>query len=649
MENPVCVHCGKPTERGELLCGECCQLRSGERGFSSATTALVCLVQQAEGHQAVRIFEKPVEGAGALVIGEVPSGTLVRCSDRDVRLPFFKVQWQELNGWVGVKNVSWVQTQISQSEGDTASIAETPGEPPPAKTSASSRKAGVCDSSWSWARLFCGSAAAVERESSSYTAGHDTSGTPSAKVRAAEAKQDFNLQVVNSKPVVPFSAVDPRDEALIRLAERMITHCTFLELTVLSPAELRRFWDDGRANKEGTLELYSPFASVPATVKQAALAEIRKLAGSPASRAVGALVGMAVADATGAPFEFMPARNAPSRVCVMIDPTTLDIAGKPFNKFHLKAGQWSDDTAMGLCLADSLLENQGYNGSDVRVKFHNWWFRGYNNAFGNDHRMGSVGLGGNVSKSLAAMVAGRIPPPRYEAPNEDAGNGSLMRLAAVPVFYQHSPDQAAARSAESSRSTHPGPIAAAACAFLGFAIAKAITRDNTPMTAKEFLDGVVGEFLNAEMPGAGECEELRRLLQSNEPRGGREECWNWRDSVLQIESSLYARGRSYNGYPCTAGYFGSYCIDGLAIALWGFYSTSTFHEAVVRCVNCLGDADTTAAICGQLAGAFYGYEAVPERWLRRLEKWDDQDIACRGVLLHLAAQADVACAADDAD
>jgi len=249
-----------------------------------------------------------------------------------------------------------------------------------------------------------------------------------------------------------------------------------------------------------------------------------------------------------------------------------------------------------------------------------------------------VGLGDNVSKSLAAMVGGMIPPPRYEAPNEDAGNGSLMRLAAVPTFYARNPAKAAQFSAESSRATHPGPIAADACAFLGFAISKAIVRDNARMTSMEFLDGVVWEFLKADMPGAGGCVELRRLLQSREPRGGQEECWNWRDSQLQIESSLRARGRIYNGYPCTAGYFGSYCMDGLAIALWGFYNTSTFHEAVVRCVNCLGDADTTAAICGQLAGAFYGYEAVPERWLRRLERWDDQDVACRAVLLHVAAQ-----------
>ncbi|CAK0813888.1 unnamed protein product, partial [Prorocentrum cordatum] len=246
---------------------------------------------------------------------EVPTGTLVRCSDRDPREPFFKVQWQEFDGWVGIKNVSWIQSQISHGD---AAILGTPSEPPlPAPAPPSRKAAGF------WG-MFCGSAASVDIGKPSSLAWHDTpsspSSTPSAKVKAAQSHMDFNLRMVNSKPVVPSSALDPRDQALIREADRMTNHCIFRELTVMGPAELSEHrW----YSKASTLELYSPYASVPAEVKQAVLAEVGKLAGSPASRAVGALVGMAVADATGAPFEFMPARDVP---CVpMIDPNTLDI------------------------------------------------------------------------------------------------------------------------------------------------------------------------------------------------------------------------------------------------------------------------------------------------------------------------------------
>jgi ADP-ribosylglycohydrolase len=74
-------------------------------------------------------------------------------------------------------------------------------------------------------------------------------------------------------------------------------------------------------------------------------------------------------------------------------------------------------------------------------------------------------------------------------------------------------------------------------------------------------------------------------------------------------------------------------MDGLAMALWSFYHTKTYAEAIVRCMNFLGDADTTSAICGQIAGAFYGYEAILREWRKDLQKWDDLDIACRGALL----------------
>ena len=90
------------------------------------------------------------------------------------------------------------------------------------------------------------------------------------------------------------------------------------------------------------------------------------------------------------------------------------------NKFRVKLGQWTDDTSMGLCLADSLLAHGTYVGSDTRVRYHNWWFRGYNNAFGNDDRRGSIGLGGNVAKSLAAMAPGEEPNDVYQADTEDS-------------------------------------------------------------------------------------------------------------------------------------------------------------------------------------------------------------------------------------
>jgi len=103
---------------------------------------------------------------------------------------------------------------------------------------------------------------------------------------------------------------------------------------------------------------------------------------------------------------------------------------------------------------------------------------------------------------------------------------------------------------------------------------------------------------------------------------------------LEIEETLRRRGRSYNGYPVSKAYYGSFCMDGLALALWCVYHTTSFNEAVERCVNFLGDADSTGAICAQLAGAIYGVDGIDQRFLDWLRPWDGDEIALRAVILY---------------
>mmetsp|Transcript_8437 Transcript_8437/g.21654 ORF Transcript_8437/g.21654 Transcript_8437/m.21654 type:complete len:482 (-) Transcript_8437:208-1653(-) len=406
-------------------------------------------------------------------------------------------------------------------------------------------------------------------------------------------------------------------------ARRVAQNLRFLKLTVLSRTELE--WKMSRY----ILEHYSPLKQVPPTDKAALVAAAKAVV--TASRALGAIVGNVVADALGAPFEFLHAVDVVGSSGSRLDPKTLKNFGA-HNRFRLKPGQWTDDASMALCLLDSLLARGRYDGSDARVRFWNWWFRGYCNAFGKDSwRHSSVGLGKNVRKALYSMQPGVAPPPRYEALTTDSGNGALMRLAPVPVFYSSDIEMATRQSAESSFSTHPGVIAAAACAFLGFAIARAIRRpeadDSTPAV---FLEATVADFIRTK--DATCCPEIQRLLRSEEPDGP-ERCWNWRADQLQVEATLKARGGRYNGYPCSASYFGSYAVDGLAVALWSFYHSTNFLDAVSRSINILGDADSTAAICGQLAGAFFGYGAIDGRLIERLELWDDGDTVARAALL----------------
>jgi hypothetical protein len=217
------------------------------------------------------------------------------------------------------------------------------------------------------------------------------------------------------------------------------------------------------------------------------------------------------------------------------------------NRFSLQMGQWTDDCSMSLCMADSLLVKQQYDGSDIRIRFWNWWNKGYCNAFGKEAAQGrprsSVGLGGNISKSIFSMVDGQIPSPRFESSGEDSGNGSLMRLAPIAIF--HSADERACMhyARESSYTTHPGKIAAECCALQAFLIARAIQDPQLPievqtetgaagggagvgLTARSWLETQIDEYLETYLKGQDGVgvNEVRRLLRSAEPEGSLERC-----------------------------------------------------------------------------------------------------------------------------
>merc|ERR1719436_205486 len=125
---------------------------------------------------------------------------------------------------------------------------------------------------------------------------------------------------------------------------------------------------------------------------------------------------------------------------------------------------------------------------------------------------------------------------------------------------------------------------------------------------------------------------MKQLITSK-PVNATESVWNWKSDVLDIAGTLKARGETYNGYPVSAGYFGSFCMDGLAMALWSVYNSTSFDEAVTKSVNLCGDADSHGSITGQLAGALYGYSSINTRFIDWLVEWDDYDFATRAVLL----------------
>merc|ERR1719163_2395270 len=125
-----------------------------------------------------------------------------------------------------------------------------------------------------------------------------------------------------------------------------------------------------------------------------------------------------------------------------------------------------------------------------------------------------------------------------------------------------------------------------------------------------------------------------KWLCTGKPKRCTERCWAWREKSLDIAGTLRARGRTYNGYPVSSGYFGSFSLDGLAMAIWAVYQTKSFDEAIAKSVNLLGDADSHGSIAGQIAGALYGYSAIHPEFRKWLNQWDEHEVAVRAVLLY---------------
>mmetsp|Transcript_33600 Transcript_33600/g.88246 ORF Transcript_33600/g.88246 Transcript_33600/m.88246 type:complete len:551 (-) Transcript_33600:159-1811(-) len=437
-----------------------------------------------------------------------------------------------------------------------------------------------------------------------------------------------------------------------------------LAVAVLAPATLGTPEVRKSTSYEGHNDDMVEFSAVAPCVadRAAAIAIVDAvIAADPrAARAVGAMVGMAVADSVGHFFEFLPVVDQPFKSGHGVDISNLKYTGT-YNQFMLEEGQWTDDTAMGLCLADSLLASfcrdpatSEFDGSDTRARFHAWWYHGYNNAFAEDTRRGvrvSVGLGGNISKSLRSIPIGSTPDAIFKADGEDAGNGSLMRLAPVPIRYWADPAAARRVAVAQSVTTHPGIIAACCCEFLAFAVQRAIAAaapigraGSDGDEVVQWLDETAGAFvtqMDAEGRAGSGWDELRRLLASAEPDDSKERSWNWRAKSLDINGTLTRRGAFYNGYPVSPGYYGAFSIDGLAVALFSVRSTKSFNAAVERCVNFLGDADSTGSMVGQLAGAIYGMAAIDRRLVERMLRWDPRaTIPLRAALLFAAGAAD---------
>jgi ADP-ribosylglycohydrolase len=284
-------------------------------------------------------------------------------------------------------------------------------------------------------------------------------------------------------------------------------------------------------------------------------------------RFLGCLLGLATADAVGTTLEF----KTPGT----FEPIDDMIGGGPFN---LQPGEWTDDTSMALCLAKSLIEKQGFDAADQMARYLRWYEEGY---------LSSTGVCFDIGNTVrAALYQVRETNDPYAGSTDpySAGNGSIMRLAPVPMFYAHDPSRAIEQSGLSSRTTHGAATCIDACRYFGSLIVGALRGvDKTTLLSHP-----------QALPGYWENNPLATT------------------EINEIASGSFKERRP----PDIRG--SGYVVRSLEAALWAFYHSSNFREGCLLAANLGDDADTTAAVYGQLAGAYYGVNDIPQPWREKV-------------------------------
>jgi ADP-ribosyl-[dinitrogen reductase] hydrolase len=272
-------------------------------------------------------------------------------------------------------------------------------------------------------------------------------------------------------------------------------------------------------------------------------------------RSTGALLGLAVGDALGAPFEGLERDTYPR--------ASEYAAG---GVHDIERGARTDDTAMAICLAESLLAHGGIDERDLLERFLRW-FRFGENAHGGT----AIGVSEKTRATLETFERSR----RIDAAAavDSAGNGAIMRLAPVAIYFRNSAAEACRSAVRQARVTHTARAALAAAELLADLLIVAL-RTGDP-------DAVLRAVTKTAHPD---------LIGIRDHRG---------KARQQISSAPRA-------------------IDTLEAALWCLHRAGDFEGTLVEAANLGGDSDTIGAVAGQLVCAIFGAAAIPPKWLDAL-------------------------------
>ncbi|ACV11903.1 ADP-ribosyl-(dinitrogen reductase) hydrolase [Halorhabdus utahensis DSM 12940] len=291
--------------------------------------------------------------------------------------------------------------------------------------------------------------------------------------------------------------------------------------------------------------------------------------------AEGVLLGLACGDALGRPLEFTPCDEIARQHGTVTEMLADGTHGKP-------AGTVTDDTELALRIARSLVENERFDGQDIADRFLEWF---EDDPF--DIGLMTADALREYSHGTDWRSAGQ-EVWQHRAEGSNAGNGSVMRCAPHAIAFADDPDTLARVSKQSSAITHHDPRCQYGCAILNETIAGYLRGEDDP-----FGDALAR--VDGEAPD--ELVETLRLVPD-----------------LIDDTDLETSG---------------YVVHTLQTALYDALTADSAEAAIVSAVNRGGDTDTIGAVAGAVAGARFGAESLPDRWLDPLDYREDLSLLAR--------------------
>lgn len=284
----------------------------------------------------------------------------------------------------------------------------------------------------------------------------------------------------------------------------------------------------------------------------------------------GCLLGLACGDYLGLPFEYLATEKTKAYFNRYSHPD-------PLKKIHTKrgslpSGYYSDDTAQMICLAESLID-QNFNTTNQLHLYRKWLLEGHATPQADDK---AIGVGQHTFKVL--INRSRVIPTTITNNDKEGGNGALMRCAPIGLMYFDNRDLLLKRSILSALVTHNNEIAAFSCVVLNFFISYSIIGLPKQLFCKKLRDDL--DYLPNDIVGI-----LNKDFHKINP-----------ENLKTTGYSLFT----------------------LEIALYSFFVTNTFQDCITTSIKIGGDTDTQAAVAGALAGAFYGEDAIPTKWVTSL-------------------------------